>query len=176
MEVCAIKVKSPEKKKKNKSDTKEAVRKRLNRLRENPDFKVLLAEELEKASGGGECKQCRGYAQQCNDALKQQLLVVMDWQSDLKKFSLARMDMQASINNMQDSINSLEECDKLNQEIKEDQRRTIIALRQKIAMKHGRKYTGKKRGRPKKLVGADGAPLVAKRPAGSEEEEEEEEE
>ena len=40
MEVCAIKVKSPEKKKKNKSDTKEAVRKRLNRLRENPDFKV----------------------------------------------------------------------------------------------------------------------------------------
>ena len=33
----------------------------------------------------------------------------MDWQSDLKKFSLARMDMQASINNMQDSINSLEE-------------------------------------------------------------------
>jgi hypothetical protein len=77
---------------------------------------------------------------------------------------------------MQDSINSLEECDKLNQEIKEDQRRTIIALRQKIAMKHGRKYTGKERGRPKKLVGADGAPLVAKRPAGSEEEEEEEEE
>jgi hypothetical protein len=67
----------------------------------------------------------------------------MDWQSDLKKFSLARMDMQASINNMQDPINSLEECDKLNQEIKEDQRRTIIALRQKIAMKHGRKYTGK---------------------------------
>ena len=79
----------------------------------------------------------------------------MDWQSDLKKFSPARMDMQASINNMQDSINSLEECDKLNQEIKEDQRRTIIALRQKIAMEHGRKYTGKKRGRPKKLVGAD---------------------
>jgi hypothetical protein len=98
----------------------------------------------------------------------------MDWQSDLKKFSLARIDMQASINNMQDSINSLEECDKLNQEIKEDQRRTAIALRQKIAMKHGRKYTGKKRGRPKKLVGAGGAPLVAKRPAGSEEEEEEE--
>jgi hypothetical protein len=47
MEVCTIKVRSPEKKKKNKSDTKEAVRRRLNRLRENPDFKVLLAEELE---------------------------------------------------------------------------------------------------------------------------------
>ena len=139
MEVSTIKVKSPEKKKKQKSDDKEAVRKRL---RDNPDFQAVLAEELEKASGGGECKECRGYAQQCNDALRQQLLVVMDWQSDLKKCSLARMDMQASINNMQDSINSLEECDKLNQDIKEDQRRTIIALRQKIAMKHGRKYTG----------------------------------
>ena len=142
MEVSTIKVKSPEKKKKQKSDDKEAVRKRRKRLRDNPDFQAVLAEELEKASGGGECKECRGYAQQCNDALRQQLLVVMDWQSDLKKFSLARMDMQASINKMQDSINSLEECDKLNQEIKEDQRRTIIALRQKIAMKHGRKYTG----------------------------------
>jgi hypothetical protein len=52
MEVCTIKVKSPEKKRKQKSDSKEAVRKRLNRLRENPDVKALLAEELEKASGG----------------------------------------------------------------------------------------------------------------------------
>jgi hypothetical protein len=41
-------------------------------------------------------------------------------------------------------------------------------------MKHGRTYTGRKRERPKKLVDADGAPIVAKRPAGSEEEEEEE--
>jgi hypothetical protein len=125
MEVCTIKVKSSEKKRKQKSDSKEAVRKRLNHLRENPDVKALLAEELEKASGGGECKECRGYAQQCNDALNHQLLVVMDWQSDLKKSSLVRIDMQASINNMQASINSLEECDKLNQEIKEGQRRTI---------------------------------------------------
>jgi hypothetical protein len=53
--------------------------------------------------------------------------------------------------------------------------RIILALRQKIAMKHGRKYTGRERGRPNsKLVGADGALLVARRPAGSEEEEEEE--
>jgi hypothetical protein len=27
------------------------------RLREYPDFEVLLAEELEKVSGGGECKE-----------------------------------------------------------------------------------------------------------------------
>jgi hypothetical protein len=39
------------------------------------------------------------------------------------KYSLARIDMQAPINDMQDSINSLEECDKLNQGIKEDQRK-----------------------------------------------------
>jgi hypothetical protein len=40
MEVCAIKVKSPEKKKRKKSDTKEAVRKRRKALYENEDFKV----------------------------------------------------------------------------------------------------------------------------------------
>jgi hypothetical protein len=39
MEVCTAMVKSPVKKKKQKSDTKEAVRRRLLRLRENPDFK-----------------------------------------------------------------------------------------------------------------------------------------
>jgi hypothetical protein len=44
----------------------------MQRLRENPDFKVLLAEELEKANGGGECKECTAHAQQCNDALKQE--------------------------------------------------------------------------------------------------------
>jgi hypothetical protein len=41
-------------------------------------------------------------------------------------------------------------------------------------MKHGRTFTGRKRGRPIKLVDAHGAPIAAKRPAGSEEEEEEE--
>jgi hypothetical protein len=42
MEVCTIKAKSPEKKKTKKSDAKEAVRRRLLRLRENPDFKVVV--------------------------------------------------------------------------------------------------------------------------------------
>jgi hypothetical protein len=65
---------------------------------------------------------------------------------------------------------------KQQKEIEKAKDRIILALRQKIAMQHGRKYTGRKRGRSKRLVGADGAPLVAKRPAGSEEEEEEEEE
>jgi hypothetical protein len=34
---------------------------RRKRLRDNPDFQAALAEELEKASGGGECKGCTGY-------------------------------------------------------------------------------------------------------------------
>jgi hypothetical protein len=58
MEVSTIKAKSPEKKKKQKSDDKEAARKRRKRLRENPDFQAVFAEELAKANGGGECKEC----------------------------------------------------------------------------------------------------------------------
>jgi hypothetical protein len=49
-----------------------------------------------------------------------------------------------------------------------DQRAIIDALKDLFAMKHGRTYTGRE------LVDADGAPIAAKRPAGSEEEEEEE--
>jgi hypothetical protein len=49
------------KKKKKRSETKEAVRRRRQRLRENEDFQAVLAEELKKTSGGGECKECRGY-------------------------------------------------------------------------------------------------------------------
>ena len=40
------------------STNREAVRKRLKNLENNPDFKVLLAKELEKANGGVECKEC----------------------------------------------------------------------------------------------------------------------
>jgi hypothetical protein len=55
MEISTLKVKSPEKKKKKKkADDKAAVRRRRNRLRENEDFQAVLAEEMEKASGGGE--------------------------------------------------------------------------------------------------------------------------
>jgi hypothetical protein len=76
------------------------VRRRLLRLRTNPDFKAQggpRAEELEKASGGGECKECRGYAQQCNGALNQQLEVFMDWQLSQKKYSPARIDYEARV-------------------------------------------------------------------------------
>jgi hypothetical protein len=73
-----------------------------------------------------------------------------------------------SCDDMQDITNSLEEQDKLNKEIKVDQRAIIDALKDLFAMKHGRTYTGRE------LVDADGAPIAAKRPAGSEEEEEEE--
>jgi hypothetical protein len=38
VEVCTIKVKASPEKKKKKSETKDAVRRRMNRLRENPDF------------------------------------------------------------------------------------------------------------------------------------------
>ena len=54
-------------------------------------------------------------------------------------------------------------------------RAVILNLEQKIARKHGRRHTGRKPGRPKMLVGADGKRLVTKPSAGSEEEEEEEE-
>jgi hypothetical protein len=176
MEVSTIKVKSPEKKKKQKSEDKEAVRKRRKRLHDNPDFQAVLAEELEKASGGGECKECRGYARQCNDTLKQQLEDFTDRQIEQRKFSLARKNFETRIADMQDCINTLEGTVKLLKETKVDQRATIESMKNLFAMKHGRTYTGRKRGRPKKLVDADGAPIVAKRPAGSEEEEEEEEE
>jgi hypothetical protein len=71
MEGSTIKVKSPEKKKNQKSDGKEAVRKRRKRLRDNPDFQAVLAEELEKASGGGECKECTGYLVELGGVYKQ---------------------------------------------------------------------------------------------------------
>jgi hypothetical protein len=45
---------SPEKKK-TRSDTPEAVRKRLKRKREDPDLQLLVAEEIEKRGGGGGC-------------------------------------------------------------------------------------------------------------------------
>jgi hypothetical protein len=53
-------------------------------------------------------------------------------------------------------------------------RAVILNLEQNIAMRHGRRHTGRKPGRPKKLGDADGKRLVTKPSAGSEEEEEEE--
>ena len=48
-------------------------------------------------------------------------------------------------------------------------RARILNLEQSLARKHGRRHTGRKPGRPKKLVGADGKRLVTKPSAGSEE-------
>ena len=176
MEVSTIKVKSPEKKKKQKSDDKEAVRKRRKRLRDNPDFQAVLAEELEKASGGGECKECTGYLVELGGVYKQNADLTRDYSLRMLEYMGARKDYESRIVDMQDCINTLEGTVKLLKEIKVDQRATIDSMKNLFAMKHGRTYTGRKRGRPKKLVDADGAPIVAKRPAGSEEEEEEEEE
>jgi hypothetical protein len=92
-----IKVKGSPEKKKRKSETKEAVRRKRLSI---ACAKTLtsrcssLAEELQKASGGGECRECRGYAQQCNGALKQQLEDFTDRQIEQNKFSLARMDYE----------------------------------------------------------------------------------
>jgi hypothetical protein len=72
----------------------------LLRLRKNPDFKAQggpRAEELEKASGGGECKECRGYAQQCNGALNQQLEVFMDWQLAPEKKKTQQSDTKEAV-------------------------------------------------------------------------------
>jgi hypothetical protein len=72
----------------------------------------------------------------------------MDWELSQKKYSLARMDYEAQIANMQDSINSLE-CG-VTLQIKGGQKGTIAELHKRFAMKHGRKYTGRKRGGAKK--------------------------
>jgi hypothetical protein len=55
-----------------------------------------------------------------------------------------------------------------------DRKKTILALNKFIAAKHGRKHTGRRRGRPKKLVGLDGKPIVLTKAVDSDEEEEEE--
>jgi hypothetical protein len=62
---------------------------------------------------------------------------------------------------IEEQLGLLKDSVKQQKEIEKAKDRITLALRQNIAMKHGRKYTGRKRGRPKKLVGADGAPLVA---------------
>jgi hypothetical protein len=86
-----------------------------------------------------------------------QLEVVINWQSDLKKWSLERMDYKSRIVDMHACINSLEGTAKLLQAIKGGgQRGKITALHKRFAIKHGRKYTGRKRERPKKLVDTDG--------------------
>jgi hypothetical protein len=148
----------------------------LNRLRENPDFKALLAEELEKASGGGECKQCNGYLVELGGVYRQNADLTRDYTLRMLEYMKGIRDYETRALLIEEQLGLLKDSVKQQNEIEKAKDRIILALRQKIAMKHGRKYTGRKRGRPKKLVGADGAPLVAKRPAGSEEEEEEEEE
>jgi hypothetical protein len=97
----------PVKKKKQKPDTKEAVRRRLLRLRDSPDFKVLPTEELEKASGGGECKECTGYQVELRGVYKQNADLTRDYSLRMLEYMGARRDYESRIAGMQDDINSL---------------------------------------------------------------------
>jgi hypothetical protein len=144
MEVSTTKAKSPEKKKKQKSDAKGAARKRRKRLRDNPDFQAVLAEELEKASGGGECKGCTGYLVELGGVYKQNADLTRDYSLRMLEYMGARKDHESRIVDMQDCISTLEGTVKLLKEIKVDQRATIDSMKNLFAMKHGRTYTGRK--------------------------------
>jgi hypothetical protein len=61
------------------STNPEAVRKRSKNLEHSPDFKVLLAKELEKASGGVECKECLAEARKSNEVLTREVELSRDY-------------------------------------------------------------------------------------------------
>jgi hypothetical protein len=65
---------SPEKKRK-RSDTPEAVRKRLKRKREDPDLLLLVEEEIAQRVGGDGCLEFRKNLTQTNETLQQNLVL-----------------------------------------------------------------------------------------------------
>jgi hypothetical protein len=66
------------------------------RLRENPDFQAVLAEELEKASGGGECKECTGYlVEQLGGVYKQNVDLTRDYSLRMLEYMGARKDYES---------------------------------------------------------------------------------
>ena len=156
------------------STNREAVRKRLQNLEKNPDFKVLLAKELEKANGGVECKECLAEVRKHNECLLREVELSRDYiklgkeRIQERKFCDERASLlKKQLALLEDSNNSL--CAH-NKKYREE----ILLLRQKIAMKRGRTHTGRGRGRPKKAANADGTPAAPKRGITSEDEEEEE--
>jgi hypothetical protein len=67
----------------------------LLRLRESPYFnKVLLAEELEKASGGGECKECTGYLVKLGGVYKQNADLTRGYSLRVLEYMGARKDYE----------------------------------------------------------------------------------
>jgi hypothetical protein len=109
------------------------VRRRSLRLCENPDFKALLAEELEKASGGGECKECTGYLVELGGVYKQNADLTRDYSLRMSEYMGARKVYESRVVDMQDSINGLENSAKLLEEIKVDQRATIDSMKNLFA-------------------------------------------
>jgi hypothetical protein len=70
-------------------------------------------------------------------------------------------------------INTQQEVIELMEATAVDLKKTILAQNKFIAARHGRKHTGRRRGRPKKLIGSDGKRIVPTKAVDSEEEEEE---
>ena len=156
------------------STNRKAVRKRLKNLENSPDFKVLLAKALEKASGGVECKECLAEVRKHNECLFREVGLSRDYiklgkeRIQERKFCDERASLlKKQLALLEDSNNSLWAHNK-------KYREEILLLRQKIAMNHGRTHTGKGRGRPKKPTNADGTPVVPELPLISEGEEDEE--
>ena len=113
------------------STNREAVRKRLKNLENNPDFKVLLAKALEKANGGVECKECLVEVRKRNECLVREVELSRDYIKPLKERIQERKlcDERASLFKKQlalleDSNNSLWAHNK-------KYREEILLLRQK---------------------------------------------
>jgi ribosomal protein L19E len=71
-------------------------------------------------------------------------------------------------------INTQQEVIELMEASAVDLKKTVLAQNKFIAARHGRKHTGRRRGRPKKLIGSNGQRIVPTKAVDSEEEEEEE--
>jgi hypothetical protein len=82
---------SPQKKKK-PSDSREAVRRRLKRKREDPDLMLLVEDEIAKRVGGDGCLECRKHLTQTNETLQQNLVLAQTHMGLLRgKLELDRM-------------------------------------------------------------------------------------
>jgi hypothetical protein len=146
----------------------------LKRKREDPDLQLLVAEEIAKRGGGGGCLECRKNLTQVNETLRETLVLAKAHMNLLRgKLELDRMYQNEFAIHTR-VINTQQEFVELMEASVVDLKKTILAQNKFITRKHGREHTGRRRGRPKKLVKLDGKPIVPAKAVDSEEEEEEE--
>jgi hypothetical protein len=129
---------SPEKKRK-RSDSKEAVRKRLQRKREDPDLLLLVEEEIAKRGGGGGCLECRKNLTQVNATLRENLALAKAHMDLLRgKLEMDRMYQKEFGIQHTKIINRQQEVIGLMEASVVDLKATILAQSKFIARKHGR--------------------------------------